>query len=31
MLIGLFVWIVDVALIYSSVTRFNRAALIAKL
>lgn len=31
MLIGLFVWLVDALLIYLSVSRFNRSALIAKL
>ncbi|MFZ5858605.1 MAG: ABC transporter permease subunit [Chloroflexota bacterium] len=31
LLIGLFVWLVDVLLIYLSVSRFNRSALIAKL
>ncbi len=31
MFIGLFIWLVDVLLIYLSVTRFNRSSLIAKL
>ena len=31
MIIGLFVWLVDALLIYLSVSRFNRSALIAKL
>jgi len=31
MIIGLFVWLVDAVLIYLSVTKFNRSALIAKL